>query len=360
MEKMVLTQEQAHRAASELFELMTPLGVLQCLHTVASLGVADVLGSRTMNAEEISKELPGKVRPEALQRCLRLLASKGLLIETKAGDGVGVGCFAYSLTSTTALLQTGVPDQPSFAPIVMHNLEKPSWGAWGEVSNYVAGVIDESPFKAYNGDDVFDFYARTPVSEGYFHEAMKMFSSFELPFILESGGWGELSGKRVVDCGGSKGAVMGAVKAKFPEVTCTTFDLPEIIAKAGLPPEGVTFAPGDIFNASTIPEADVFFMKMFVHDFDDQDATKILKNCHARLPVGGQVLLAEAVLPDPGGAAPGRPRQQVIYMDMHMMTIHGRQRTRAQFVALAEAAGLRLIKFQEGPKLCFVTMEKKA
>merc|ERR1711920_132884 len=105
---------------------------------------------------------------------------------------------------------------------------------------------------------------------------------------------------------------MGAVKAKFPEVTCKTFDLPAIIEKAGQPPEGVTFVPGDIFKVSTIPEADVFFMKHFVHDFEDGDVINILSNCYTHLPTGGQVRLAEAILPDPGQAAPGLPRQVVI------------------------------------------------
>jgi hypothetical protein len=65
------------------------LGVLneyfngQALYTVARLGCADIIGSRTMSAAEIVNEIDASnadkslVRKEALHRCLRFLTVRG-------------------------------------------------------------------------------------------------------------------------------------------------------------------------------------------------------------------------------------------------------------------------------------------
>lgn len=51
----------------------------QCLYSITSLGVADVVGDETLSVKEICERLGGSAREESLQRCLRLLAQNGPL-----------------------------------------------------------------------------------------------------------------------------------------------------------------------------------------------------------------------------------------------------------------------------------------
>merc|ERR1719453_413273 len=94
---------------------------------------------------------------------------------------------------------------------------------------------------------------------------------------------------------------------------------------------------GDMFNPSTIPPCDAILMKHILHDWNDESSTKILASCHAAINEGGKFFIADAVLPPPGAMTPTKPPQ--IYLDTLMMVIGGKERTRAQWEALAASAG---------------------
>ena len=86
----------------------------QCLCTVVSLGVLDVIGAGTLPLQEIALSLGCRVNEDLLLRQMRAVASKGFLVES-AGEN---GEFLYSLSPTGKLLQTGV--HPSLACGVKH------------------------------------------------------------------------------------------------------------------------------------------------------------------------------------------------------------------------------------------------
>lgn len=279
-----------------------------------------------------------------LERSLRLLsAATGLFVESASPSGAA----AYGLSTTGALLQTGVEGQPSMACGILHWLEKPTWNAWAELPAYIAGEGDV-PYTAANGKPVFDFYAENPESAAPFNEFMSFFSFGELPIVVDMFNWAPYNGKTVVDVGGNYGPVMGALKAKYPSIETISFDLPEVIATAGTPPEGVTLVGGDFFDSSTIPKTDgAIFMKHILHDWNDDDSKTILTSCKAALLPGGKVILAEAVLPAAGEASELKvPQSQ---LDTLMGVIGGKERTRAQWDALAASAGFVVEDVMESP-----------
>jgi O-methyltransferase domain len=51
----------------------------------------------------------------------------------------------------------------------------------------------------------------------------------------------------------------------------------------------------DLFQAIP-PVADAYVMKHVIHDWNDEDALKILRNCRRAIPAGGTLLLIEWVL----------------------------------------------------------------
>ena len=79
-------------------------------------------------------------------------------------------------------------------------------------------------------------------------------------------------------------------------------------------------------------------LKGIIHDWNDEAALKILKNCRRAIRPDGTLLLAETVLTpstDPARAL----------MDMLMMVLtSGRERTEPEFRSLLEQAGFSMLR----------------
>ena len=85
--------------------------------------------------------------------------------------------------------------------------------------------------------------------------------------------------------------------------------------------------------------ADAYILASILHDWPDEAAVRILGACRAAMPPYGSLLLIEQVL--------GEPNTDLVFSaesDITMMVLlGGKERTRAGFVALLEAAGLTLV-----------------
>ena len=332
-----LQPEQVKAEVPRILELGQAFFAGQCLNAVVRMGVADAMGDSTLSVADLAARLEGKPHEEMLFRCMRLLALHGVFVES-AGPG---GEFLFALTPMGALLQTKAPMQPSMACGMLHWNEKCMWDAWATVPDLAAGKIEApTPFQAANSMPIFEYYANHPKSAKQFNEFMTFFSGGELPVVLEFLPWATLTGKKVVDIGGNLGTVMGAVKAKFPEVEAISFDLPEVIATVAEPPPGVELVPGDMFKSESIPQADAIIMKHILHDWSDENSIKILGSCAAALADNGKIFLIECVLPDAGQMTELKGSQ--VHLDALMMVIGGKERTAAQWSNLATAASLRI------------------
>lgn len=89
-------------------------------------------------------------------------------------------------------------------------------------------------------------------------------------------------------------------------------------------------------------------MKSILHDWPDDRAVTILRHCRAVLPPGGRVLILEPVLPE----VVGTDDDGSTYLsDLNMLVnVGGRERTRADFQELCEAAGLSLVSVTPLPE----------
>jgi len=74
-----------------------------------------------------------------------------------------------------------------------------------------------------------------------------------------------------------------------------------------------------------------------IHDWDDDRAVTILRNCRKAMASSGRVLLVDMIVPD--AASPSFSK----LLDLNMLVINGgRERTIAEFCALLNAAGYKL------------------
>jgi hypothetical protein len=95
---------------------------------------------------------------------------------------------------------------------------------------------------------------------------------------------------------------------------------------------------GDFF-ARVPPGGDIYTLRQIIHDWDDERAIAILRNCAQALAPGGKVVVIEQVMPDGPGAG------RAVSLDMTMMIMTGgHERTADEFARLFNAAGLRLTR----------------
>jgi hypothetical protein len=87
---------------------------------------------------------------------------------------------------------------------------------------------------------------------------------------------------------------------KFPELTITVQDLPQVQTEFNnTVPEHLTsrvsFQAHSFFNKQTVEGADIYLLKMILHDHSDEDAVKILKALTPALKKGSRVVLLEYI-----------------------------------------------------------------
>lgn len=114
--------------------------------------------------------------------------------------------------------------------------------------------------------------------------------------------WGSGSGFTVVDVGGGLGHVSKLLVRHNPAIKCIVQDTPDIIpqAKEDLPAdlqECISFQEHDFFQEQPVKGADVYLLRLVLHDWSDKYAKMIIKALIPALRPGAKVLLNERVIP---------------------------------------------------------------
>jgi hypothetical protein len=154
--------------------------------------------------------------------------------------------------------------------------------------------------------------------------------------------------RTIVDVGGGQGWLLSKILVKTPGAQGILFDLDHVIeaARPVVAESGVadrcTLVPGSFFE-SIPPGGDAYIMKWIMHDWDDGDATRILRNVRAVIPADGSLIVFDRVMPE--RIAAGDPvLQNATLADLNMLVnASGRERTEAEFRTLLSGAGFRLV-----------------
>jgi hypothetical protein len=308
-----------------LARLMDGYLTTQLLYVAAKLGIADVLADGPRTAEEIA-EAVGADAP-LLRRVLRGLALDEVLAEQ---DG------RFALTPLGECLREGVAGSLRGPVIVRGEL-------YYEAAAGVLQTVREGgvAFEHVHGEPFFDHLAREPEIEAAFQASMAGRSAQEAGDVVAAYDFAGV--RRLVDVGGGQGVLLAAILRSAPQLRALLVDRPMVIerARAWLAQEQLgercELVAGDFF-ASVPDGGDAYLLSRVIHDWDDEDARRILVTCARAMTAASRLLLVEAIVPE---RAQDRP--EAVRMDLHMLMLLGaRERTEAEFRRLLGGAGFEV------------------
>ncbi len=100
------------------------------------------------------------------------------------------------------------------------------------------------------------------------------------------------------------------------------------------------FVGGSFFEQAPAG-ADAYLLKSIIHDWDDEEAVQILRNCAVAAGKQGRVLVMDRLAPELAGENPAD--LTTLRSDILMLTANGGlERTLAEFQAIYDRAGLAL------------------
>lgn len=316
--------------AMRMLEMISGYWVTQILRATAELSLADHVAAGARTPEEIAKREGSD--PQTTYRLLRAAASLGLFGD--AGDG------RFSVTPMGSLLRKDAPGSLREMAIVQG--APFHWQAWGALPEAVrkGGTQMHTVLGLAEGETSFDYFGRHPEEGALFAASMANATDMVIDDVSAAV---DLSGvSMVVDVGGSTGALVHKLMQTRPELTGTVLDLPHVMdgavqaaGEAGVL-DRFTAVPGDFFKE--VPAADLYLLKMVLHDWDDARCLTILRNCRASAEPGARAVVVESVVGKVGEPDFGS------LLDMNMLAgTHGQERDLDEFDALYAASGWQRI-----------------
>ena len=316
-------------AELKVLEIARGYQLSQALYVVAKLGVADALDAGPMAAEAIADTVGA--RAPQLRRVLRALVAAGVFCELEDGR--------FATNDAAASLRAAAPSRMRD---VVVNFGEEMYDSFGELLHTVR--TGETAFDHVYGAPLFEYYATHPETEA---SAAARMRARTLPVARELAASDLLRGaETLVDVGGGTGTLVAEVLRHRPELAGVLLERPGMLALAQpyLAEQGVadrcTLVEGDFF-ASVPAGGDVYVLKSVLHDWDDERCVAILRTCRAAMDEATRLVVVELILPERMSVS--APMLSAALLDLIMLAYAGgRERTRAEFAALFDQAGLRL------------------
>lgn len=311
--------------ANSLSRMLT-YNLTQMLYVVVKLGIPDALATGPRHVDELAAVVGA--HSGSLYRVLRALASQGVFDENPEGQ--------FALTPVSELLRVDVPG--SLRPFALLYGEPWWWSAWGNLLHSVR--TGETAFDSVFGMGLFDYLHQSPQAASIFNANMTAMTAQEAQAVVAAYDFSTI--RTLVDVGGGHGELVSAALRAYPELRAVVFDQPAVVegtrlrlAATGLD-QRCEITGGSFFES--IPAGgDIYTLKDILHDWDDEKAITILRNCRRSMNDSARLLVMERILP------PGNDPMIGKLIDITMLVFTGgRERTQAEYAALLEAAGFKV------------------
>lgn len=315
----------------QVMQLLWPGALaVQAVHVAAKLGLADLVADGPKTIVQLA-EATGTHGP-SLGRLLRALTSLGFFTE----DGRN----RYRQTALSDTLRGDHPE--SIRRWAMMLGTQFVWEPCGRLEGTIQ--TGQTAFERVYQAPFFEYLADHPSDAAVFNAAMSSLPAY-IAAIVEAYDFSKF--ERIVDVGGGHGAKLAAILSANPQLHGVLLDLPEVITGASVLREGdlanrCKIVGGDFFEG--VPGgADAYLLSGIIHDWNDEAAVRILKNCRRAIQPDGRLLLVETVL-----TPTSDPRRAL--MDVLMMVLTGgRERTEGELRTLLQGAGFSLLQMISTP-----------
>lgn len=310
----------------QIFLMSEGCVISTALSLVAELGIADLLASGPQPVEALAQAT--STHPGALYRVLRLLSSVGVFTQVQPN--------LFALTPLGDCLRTGVPG--SMRSWVRMVGLKMWFQTFGEALHSLR--TGEPVFVRTVGAEPFEYLASHPEESEIFNAAMSDFGQGVAVAVVQAYDFSDIHS--VIDVGGGNGSFISTILQAHPQMTGTLFDLPHVAesAKKTITEAGVDnrcdIRPGDFFK-SVPAGADAYVLRWIIHDWDEEKALTILRNCREAMTKAARLLIVETVIPPGDEPHPGK------LVDFVMLTaLGGQERTAEEYAELLGQVGFNL------------------
>jgi O-methyltransferase/methyltransferase family protein len=317
-------------------EPSTPPGRLQMMEYVfncwstqaaaeaARLRIPDLLAAGPRASDDLARELGANA--DALYRMLRACAAIGVFAEQEGRR--------FALTELGQSLRSEVQD--SVRDFVMAQLAPAHWLPWLHLHETV--MTGNTVTKKALGMEIWDYYAKNPEEGAQFARAMGNVSAMAAADVVKL--YDVTPFKKIVDVGGSQGALLRAMIRATPNSSGILFDLPnvierarDVIAKEGL--SGRIEAIGGDFFKEVPARADLYAIKSVLHDWGDAECETILRNTHKAAGQGARLIVVDMIMPTQPSS--------IAAIDLKVLMLSGgRERTEAEYRSLLTKTGWRI------------------
>ena len=316
------------QTGAPLGRLLEGMMTAQVVSVLARLGVADELAPAPLTASQLALRVGAA--PDALARLLAAAAVYGLVRKDTAQR--------YALTPAGDLLRTDA--EGSARGVAIGFLGPPLWQSAGHLEEIVRSPDPVNPARP---GGIYEYYGQHPEEAAWFARAMGLVTGILVDQLAEAG-FRPLASGRIVNVGGSVGTLLAYLLGAVPSSRGVLLDraealagAPAFLAGAGVA-DRVELVPGD-FMRGVPAGGDLYVLSQILHNWDDESARTILRNCHRASRPGGGLLVIDYVLPD--GPEPSLAHLMDLIM---MMALGGRERTRAEHEALLGPEGYTLVR----------------
>ncbi|WP_133906137.1 methyltransferase [Actinophytocola oryzae] len=312
------TQPSPWEVLAPIADLVTPMAV----RVAATLRLADLMSEGVTEVEELATRT--ETDADALGRLLRHLTCHGVFTEPAPNR--------FALNETADLLRSDHPGGMRAA------FDLNEFGGRMDLvfTNLLHTVRTGGPaWETVHGAPFWEYLATNPTMAASFDASMAGSTRTAAATAYD---WTDV--RHVIDVGGGTGALLAEILAANPDIRATLVDLPDTVtrgrerlAERGLG-DRCEFAGQSFFDP--LPTGgDVYLLSAVLHDWDDDQATKILRGCAQAAGKTGRVVIVESH--GTAGDDPGMFAE----MNLRMLVLSGgRERTVEDYQALATAAGL--------------------
>ena len=148
--------------------------------------------------------------------------------------------------------------------------------------------------------------------------------------------------ERLVDVAGGTGHFARMVAKRYPDISASVLDLPEVVseAKNQFPNSDIRFVATDMFHSPLPQDVELFSLIRVLHDHDDEPVVSLLTRLHGALKPGGHLLIAEPMAGTEGAEPIGDT-----YFSFYLWAMgSGRPRTAEELKGMCLAAGFNSIR----------------